>query len=144
MARIPIPRHALVGPVPADTVIPLAIGLPVRDPAGLQTFVSQVSDPKSPTFRQYLTQAQFTATYRATAADYTALQNWATAAGLSVYSTFANNLLLGVAGTAAQVGRTLYVNLVYRLRPDGTQFVAVDREPSLDLGVNILRISGLS
>ena len=36
------------------------------------------------------------------------------------------------------------MNLVYRLRPDGTQFVAVDREPSLDLGVNILRISGLT
>jgi hypothetical protein len=47
----------VVGPVPADTIVPLTIGLPVRDPAGLQTFIQQVSDPKSPTFRKYLTQA---------------------------------------------------------------------------------------
>jgi Pro-kumamolisin, activation domain len=54
---------ALVGPVPPSTVVNLSIGLPARDPAGLRTFVNQVSDPHHPSYRHYLTQAQFTATY---------------------------------------------------------------------------------
>src|SRR5271157_5200722 len=44
----------LVGPVPQNTLVPLAIGLPVRDAAGLQTFAAQVSDPTNPKYRQYL------------------------------------------------------------------------------------------
>jgi len=136
---------SLVGPVPPDTIVPLAFGLPVRDPAGLKTFISQVSDPKNANFRKYLTQSQFSATYGATDADYLALQNWAIAAGLSIYAKFPNNLLLCVSGTAAQIEQALYVNLNYRLQNDGVgRFVAVDREPSLDLAVSILQISGLT
>jgi hypothetical protein len=134
----------LAGPVPADTIVPLAIGLPVRDPEGLQTFIQQVSDPKSPNFRKYITQAQFTATYGATDADYQTVKEWATASGLSIYATYSNNLLLSVSGTAEQIEQALFVNLVYRLRTDGSTFVAVDREPSLNLSVPILQISGLA
>jgi hypothetical protein len=136
---------ALVGPVPADTIIPLAFGLSVRDPQGLQTFIKQVSDPKSPLFRKHLTQAQFCATYGATTADYQALQDWATNSnGFTIQETFPNNLLLSVTATAAQVEQALFVNLNYRLRQDGSTFVAVDRDPSLNLNVPVLRISGLT
>jgi len=134
----------LVGPVPAGTVVPLTIGLPVRDPAGLQTFIRQVADPKSASFRKYLTQPEFATNYGATDADYQALKDWATAAGLTIYATFPNRLLLCVSGTAAQVGQALHVNLAYRLQSDGIgTFVAVDREPSLDLAVPILEINGV-
>src|SRR5262252_8411502 len=44
---------------PADR-LQLAIGLAVRDPAGLDAFVREVSDPGSPSFRHYLTPEQFT------------------------------------------------------------------------------------
>jgi hypothetical protein len=135
---------ALLGPVPADTKIWLNVNLPVRDSAGLKTFVQQVSDPKSPTFRKYITQAQFTSIYGATAADYQALQDWATASGFTIDFTYANNLLLSVTGTAAQIEQALYVNLVYRTASDGSPFVAVDREPSLGLAVTILEINGLA
>jgi Pro-kumamolisin, activation domain len=134
----------LIGPVPANTPVALQIGLPMRDPAGLQTFIEQVSDPKNPKFRQYMTQAQFNSTHGATDADYAALKAWATAQGFTTYATYPNNLLLSVFGTAAQVEQALYVNLVYRVRQDGTSFIAVDREPSLDLAVSILEISGLT
>ena len=134
----------LVGPVPADTIVPVNIGLPVRDPQGLQTFIEQVSDPKNPLFRKHLTQAEFYATYGAADADYASLKTWAINNGLTIDGTYPNNLLLSVSGPAAQVGQALYVNLVYRLRPDGTEFVAVDREPSVDLAVAILEITGLT
>lgn len=142
---VPDPSIApLVGPIPVDTVIGLAIGLPVRDPAGLQAFIKQVSDPKNPNFRKFMTQAEFTATYGATAADYASLQDWArNIAGFKIAATYSNNLMLSVLGTAAQIEAALYVNLVFRERSDGSKYVAVDRDPSLDLTVPILKINGL-
>jgi len=134
----------LVGPIPANTNISLAIGLPARDPQGLKTFIKQVSDPKHPNFRKHLTQAEFYATYGATTSDYQSLQDWASANGFTINTTFPNNLLLSVSGTAAQIEQALFVNLVYRLRKDGSKFVAVDRDPSLNLTVPILEINGLT
>jgi subtilase family serine protease len=133
------------GPVPNDQVIHLAIGLPGQNSPGLASFVKQISDPKSPQFRKYLTQDQFYATFGAIDADYQALQTWAqTANGFVIRATYPNKLLLSVTGTAAQVERSLHANLVFRKRKDGSNFVAVDRDPSLDLSVPILHISGLT
>jgi len=134
----------LVGPVPADTKVALSFGLPVQNPAGLATFIQQVSDPKSPNFRKHLTQSQFYTTYGAPAADYRSLKNWASSAGFTTNATFPNNLLLSITGTAAQIQQVLYINLDYRLRKDGSSFIAPDRNPSLDLSVPILHITGLN
>jgi hypothetical protein len=134
----------LAGPVPPGTNISLAIGLPVRDSNGLKDFIQQVSDPHNPNFRKHINQAQFAATYGVTDADYAALHQWVTSHGLTVAATYSNNLLMTVNGTAAKIGQALFVNLVYRLRADGSKFVAVDREPSLDFSVPILQISGLA
>jgi hypothetical protein len=134
----------VAGPVPPSTIVQLAVGLPIRDPEGLQNFINQVSDPHSSNYRQYLSVADFKATYGATDPDYKAVNDWAQAQGLTVVRTFANNLLLRVSGTAAQIGQALFANLIYRSRPDGTQFFALDREPSLNLTPTVLRITGLT
>jgi Pro-kumamolisin, activation domain len=133
----------VAGPVPAATGISLSIGLPVRDGAGLQALIDSVSDPKSPQFRQYISPGQFNTSYGATAGDYAALQSWADGAGFNTIATFPNNLLLRVTGTAAQVQEALFVNLFYRVRPDGSQYVATDRQLSLNLSVPVLEINGL-
>jgi subtilase family serine protease len=131
--------------VPVETIISLAFGLSVRNPEGLNTFLKQVSDPKDPNFRKFLTQAEFTATFGATASDYATLQDWAqNTSGFTITDTYSNNLILSVLATAAQIETALYVNLVFRLRSDGTKYVAVDRDPSLDLIVPILEINGLN
>ena len=53
-------------------------------------------------------------------------------------------MLLSVTGTAAQIQQALHTNLRYRSRMDGSTFVTVDREPSVDVAVTLLRISGLN
>jgi subtilase family serine protease len=116
----------------------------VQDPAGLETFITNVSDPKTPQFRKHPSPAQFAATYGASNQDYQALQAWATSKGFTVKSTYPTNLLPRVTGTADNIQSALYVNLVLRYRSDGSLFVAVDREPSLDIEVPILQIGGLS
>lgn len=133
----------LVGPVPAATQLQIAIGLPVRNAQALATQSQQVSDPTSPSYRHYLTTAQFTDSYGATAPDYQALITWAQSNGLSVVTTYPSRLLLPVRGTAAAIERALFVNLIYRQRPDGTSFYIADREPSLNLTPSVLYISGL-
>ncbi len=139
----PIINAPVVGPVPSASVISLAIGLPVPDPSALKTAAQQVADPTSPQYRKYLTPSQFAATYSPAASDYQSLINWAKAKGLTVDKTYSNRMLLDVSGTAAQVEQALFVGLNLRLRPDGGQFYAIDRDPSLDFAVPVLWISGL-
>src|SRR5580692_5320578 len=52
-----------IGRLAATNTLWLAIGLPLRDPAGLENFVTQVSDPASPNFRQFLTRQELTARF---------------------------------------------------------------------------------
>jgi hypothetical protein len=134
----------LADPVPAGTLVPLSIGLPVRDPAGLQTLLQQIADPKSPNYRKHLSQPQFYSTFGATAADYQSLQNWAKNGGFTINATYPSNLLLAVTATAAQIEQAFHTNLVYRRRQDGSTFVTVDRNPSLDLATPILHVSGFN
>jgi Pro-kumamolisin, activation domain len=139
----PIIAAPIVGPVPASEVISIAVGLPVSNPAALRTAAQQVSDPKSPQFRKYLTPSQFAATYGPAAPDYQSLINWAKANGLTIDRTYSNRMLLDVSGTAAQIEEALFIGLNLRERPDGSHFYALDRDPSLDFGVPVLWISGL-
>jgi hypothetical protein len=133
----------LVGSVPASTPVHLAIGLPLRNQQQLQTFLQKVSDPTSSQFHQYINAAAFAANYGATAQDYQALTAFGNSNGLSVTGTYSNNLLLDVSGPASAIEQAFYLNLNYYLRPDGTQFFALDRDPSLDLPTPVLRVSGL-
>jgi kumamolisin len=139
--------HApIVGPLPGATMVELAVGLPVVETPGLpglEGFVQQVSDPASPSYRQFLTPSQFESTFAPPASDYQALTAWATSNGLTVEASYSNRLLLDVSGTADQIEKALFVSLQLRKRDDGSSFYAPDREPSLNLAVQILRISGL-
>lgn len=134
----------LVGPVPPQAVIDLAIGLPLSDPAGLQTFIQSVSDPTSPQYRQYVKgPADFASRFGPSNSDYSKLQMFAQGAGFTVAQTFPNNLLVHVYASASIIESALYTNLSLRQRPDGSTFYAPDVEPSLDFAVPVLRISGL-
>src|ERR1700722_14595765 len=86
------------GRLAATNQLRLAIGVPLRDPAGLDNFVAQVSDPASPNFRHYLTREELTARFGPTEQDYDLVKKFAQANGLAVTATPANHLLLDVTG----------------------------------------------
>jgi Pro-kumamolisin, activation domain len=52
-----------IGPLDKTQELNLAISLPLRNQAGLTQLLQQISDPKSPNYRHYLTPAQFTAQF---------------------------------------------------------------------------------
>lgn len=84
----------MVGFVPASTVLHLAIGLPLPDPQGLDTFIQQVSDPHGPSYRNYLTPDLFAAQFGPLPFDYQNVVTWAQSNGLTIDVTYPNNLLL--------------------------------------------------
>jgi hypothetical protein len=143
----PNPQVApLVGPVPLSASISLDIGLPVRkaqEGHTLKDAVLSVSNPLSTSYRHYLSQAQFVAEYAPAAADYNQLVSWAESNGFIVDATYPNRLLVSVHATAARIEQALHANLVLRQRFNGSSFATVDREPSLNLTLPILRIGGL-
>src|ERR1700733_10425424 len=73
-----LPGHvpAIVSGLPAvadvepTNVMRLAIGVPLRDPAGLNQFLADAYNPTSPHFRKFLTPVEFTARFGPTEQQY--------------------------------------------------------------------------
>ena len=122
----------------------LAIGLPLRNQAGLTTLLQQLTDPASPKYRQWLTPQHFTESFGPTEADYLAVADWAQANGLTVTTRYPNRLVLDVAGAVADIENALHVQLqVYQHPSEARKFFAPNSAPSLDLNVPVASISGL-
>ena len=74
----------LVGQLPPTQVMTLNIVLPVRDQAALENFLADLYDPASPSYRRYLTPAEFTARFGPTQSDYDTVVNYAKNNGFTV------------------------------------------------------------
>lgn len=123
----------------------LAIGLPLRNPGELADLIRQLYDPASPNFRQYLSPAQFTAQFGPVTQDYQAVIDFAKANGLTVTGTHPNRLIVDVEGSVADIEKTFHITMFSYQHPKETRkFFAPDVEPSVDLTVPIVQISGLN
>ena len=133
------------GHLPGTNQLQLAIALPLRNQAALSNLLHELYDPASPNFHHYLTPEQFAERFGPTEADYEAAAAFANANGLRVTMRHPNRVLLDVEGSEADVERALHVKLNnYRHPTENRTFYAPDSEPSLDLAVPILHISGLN
>jgi len=133
-----------VGRLDGSSRLNLAIGLPLRNRGTLTHLLHDLYDPASPRFHQYLTARQFAEQFGPTEQDYQAITRFAQAHGLTVTGTHPNRTLLDVSGAVADIERTLHLRMrVYPHPTEARTFYAPDAEPSLDLAVPVLGISGL-
>jgi uncharacterized repeat protein (TIGR03803 family) len=131
-------------PLPATNRLELVIGLPVRNPVALSELLQRIYDPTQPEFHHYLTPAEFAARFGPSQQDYDAVIAFAKARGLRVTGTHPNRTLLDVSGEVADIEKACHVKLhAYKHPTEGRNFYAPDTEPSLDLGVPVLMVSGL-
>jgi subtilase family serine protease len=134
----------LVGHLPPTQHLSLAISLPLRNESGLRDLVQEIYDPHSPSYRQYLSVAEFTDRFGPTQDDYDATVRFAKANGLNILDTASNRLVLDVEGPVENIENVFHITLNrYQHPTENRTFFSPDREPSLDLDVSVLHISGL-
>jgi uncharacterized repeat protein (TIGR01451 family) len=132
------------GNLPDTNVLHLAIGLPLRNKPAMDKLLRQIYDPNSPNYHHYLSVAEFTERFGPGKADYDALQDFALANHLKVTATHPNRVLLDVDASVADIRRVFHVNIrTYNHPRENRQFFAPDKEPTLELAVPVLHISGL-
>jgi subtilase family serine protease len=133
-----------LGRLPATQTMRLVVVLPLRSQIELQSFLRDVYDASSPSYRHYLTVDEFTARFGPTQEDYDSAINFARSNGLTVVATSRNRLNLDVTGSVANIEKALHVNLRAYLHPTESRvFYSPDREPSADLPFALWHISGL-
>jgi hypothetical protein len=133
------------GQMVATNELRLAIGLPLRDPAGLENFLADIYNPASTNYHHYLTVAELTARFGPTEADYAAVKEFARTNGFIVSAEHPNRLLLDVVGRAANVEKAFHIKLNKFQHPkEAREFFAPDAEPTVEATLPVTDIQGLS
>lgn len=134
----------MVGHLPAQQRMSLAISLSLRNPDQLEAFLQDLYNPSSPNYRHYLTVAQFADRFGASSEDYNAVVQFAQANHLTVRGTGANRLVVDVEGAVADVEAAFHTSIgVYQHPTEARTFYAPEREPLAATNVSLLHISGL-
>jgi subtilase family serine protease len=132
------------GRLSADQVMQLDVVLPLRDPEGLKSFLSDVYDPTSFNYRRFLTPAEFTERFGPTQADYDAAVSYVKANGFEVVGGSRDGMEVQIKGPVSAVEKAFHVSMNnYQHPTEGRTFYGPDREPSTSLGIPLWHVSGL-
>jgi subtilase family serine protease len=101
------------GAVAASSAVSFNLMLTMRDAAGAQALVRQVSTPGSAQFHHYLSLSTWVARYAPTAANVATATAWLRGEGFSVGALPKDRLYIPASGTAAEVEKAFGVTLGY-------------------------------
>jgi subtilase family serine protease len=111
---------------PAQTV-GFRLYLGWRNQAGAEALAKAVSNPKSSSYRHFLSPTQFRLQFAPTAADAAAVQNWLKAGGLTVVQTPDNRHFVAAQGTVAQIEAAFGTTLnIYKVSGQKVRAPATD------------------
>jgi hypothetical protein len=134
----------LAGRLPATQSMQLDVVLPLRDEAGLLTFLQQLYDPSSPSYRHYLTAQEFTDRFGPTQQDYDSVTGFALANGFTIVGGSRDAMDVQLRGSVATIETAFHISMaVYQHPTENRTFYAPDREPTVDLPFQLWHISGL-
>ena len=131
-----------LGPTPADQVFQVAIAMQ-HDNAAVQRAVSDLYNPASPSFHQWLTPDQFQARFDASTERVATVRSFATAHGMQAYNTAGLGDLTLVSGTTAQVEQTFHVSMHQFRARNGQVFYANLNGPTVPSSVGVSGVIGL-
>ncbi|MGB7547766.1 MAG: protease pro-enzyme activation domain-containing protein [Terracidiphilus sp.] len=133
------------GRLPSNQVLQLDLVLPLRNRAGLESFLKDLYNPASPSYRQFLTPQEFTARFGPTQEDYDAVVRFAKTYGFQVVGGSRDGMEVQVKGSVAAIETAFHVNMrTYKHPTENRDFYSPDSEPKLDLPFNLWHISGLN
>ena len=149
-SRTPIPgtvpswatSSAEQGHAPATAAVQARVYLSPRNPDQLTALVHEVSDPASPSYRQFLSPADYTARFAPTADDVASVRQWLTGAGLHVDSVGAGNRYVAVSGNVQHADAAFGTELD-QFRHQGQARTAPATTVTVPAGLHVLTVTGL-
>ncbi len=97
------------------------------DPAGAESLARAVSDPRSATYRKFLTPNQFRSRFSPAASDVAKVQNWLRSQGFSVIYSPQNNHYISAEGSVAQLAAAFGAQFgLYNVRGQTVRSPAAD------------------
>ena len=133
-----------VGQLASSQIMNLNIVLPLSDPNGLESFLSDVYDPGSSSFHKFLTPTEFTAKFGPSQAQYDAVVQFAVSNGFTVTGGSRDAMDVQVKGPVSAVESAFHVRMMtYQHPTENRVFFAPDSEPTTDLSFSLWHVSGL-
>ena len=133
-----------VGRVPINQIMQLDVVLPLRDPAGLDSFLAELYSGTVPNHNHFLTPAEFTVRFGPTQHDYDAVVRYLLVHGLAVVGGSRDGMDVQVRGPVTAIEAAFHVTLMtYQHPTENRIFYAPDREPTVDLPFALWHVSGL-
>ncbi|MBS2032347.1 MAG: hypothetical protein JST54_30890 [Deltaproteobacteria bacterium] len=140
----PVPPGATLERASPTAQASLMVGLTLVDHAGLDALIAAQHDPKSPTFRRWLTPTEFGARFGLSQPAYDAAARALAKTGLEV-TRYPSRLLLHATGTVSEVEQLLGVTLWDVRTASGQRFRTFQGKPTLPsaLASKVQSLSGL-
>jgi subtilase family serine protease len=130
--------------LPADQIMRLDVVLKLRDQSGLDSFLKELYDPNSPSYRHFLTVSEFTERFGPSQTEFDAVVHFAQVNGFEVVGGTRDGMDVQIEGSVATIERAFHVTVgVYQHPTENRAFYAPDREPTTDLAFPLWHISGL-
>jgi len=136
--------HQRSGTASNSAAVSGRIWLQYRNAAQALALAKAVSDRHSPTYRQFITAAQFNARFRPTDAQVASVTSWLTSVGLKVASVPTSNRWVDFSGNVGSVGSAFGTGYaMYRYQ--GQQYAAPSGDASVPASVagTVLTVTGL-
>jgi len=133
-----------VGRPPATQTMLFDIVLPLRHQPELDSFLRELYDPTSSSYRHFLTPQEFTARFGPSQEVYDAVLDFAAASGFKIVGGSRDGMDVQLRGSVASVENAFHVTMkMYQHPAENRTFFAPDREPTTDLPFQLWHISGL-
>jgi subtilase family serine protease len=136
--------HQRSGSAPGSTAVNARIWLQYNNAGQALALARAVSDPRSASYRRFITAAQFNARFRPTDAQVASVTSWLASAGLKVASVPGSHRWVDFTGTVASVGSAFGTGYaMYRYR--GHRYAAPSGDASVpaSLAGTVLTVTGL-
>jgi subtilase family serine protease len=141
-----IPDATLSGDAAASAPVALAVALKPQNPSAELAALKAMYQPGSPSFRDFLTPAQWVAAYAPTTAQVDAVTNYLSQNGFTGLSVQSDRLLVTANGTVGQAEQAFNTTIGDYIMPNGGAFQANigPAEVPAALGGTVQAVVGLS
>jgi subtilase family serine protease len=133
-----------VGQLPSNQIMTLDVVLPLRDSAGLKSFLGEVYSPSSPNYHQFVSVPEFTERFGPTQQDYDTLVGFVTTSGFMVVGGTRDGMDVQIQGPVSAIEAAFHVTMRTYFDPAQNRvFYSPDKEPTVVLPFPLWHISGL-